>query len=130
MTCAMTAALFAALTCAQAFGFTQRIRTPEVSYISPRNDSTVGLAGQKSLMFRWKPAPIPANGRGSYKFYIYKGFGYNPIYTMTLGPNEYTAEVPVNLFEKGSVYSWGVKQRDAFSMVWSGVTHWSFKAGD
>lgn len=104
-----------------------RAKAPRVEYTSPMNQSVVDLAGKGSLRFEWKQVPIPAGGRVSYRFVLYRGFGYDVVVKETLDAGVFFIEIPSEKFEDGRVYTWHVQQRDGRSMEWSIFTNWSFK---
>ena len=115
-----------ALAQAQFFGGSMSTRTPEVRYIFPKDESTTDLTDKKTLVFRWKPVPIPAGERSSYKFELFKGFGYDRIEDVSLSPDVFFVEIPAEKFADDTTYTWQVKQRDQTTMNWSHCQRWSF----
>ena len=109
------------------YGVSDRQRVPRVRYILPEDDSTVDLTGKESLTFSWKGQPKPSGGRRTFRFSLYKGFGYGAVFTKDLDRDVYSVGVPADIFEDGAVYSWSVKQRDASNMFWSLFDSRSFK---
>jgi len=101
--------------------------TPEVRYISPKDEEVVGLEGKENLSFRWKPTPRPGGGRQSYRFELFKGYGYERLVNETLDPEIVIVDVPAEIFEKGATYTWQVRQRDSDTMIWSYEKRWSFR---
>jgi len=101
--------------------------TPEVRYISPKDESIVDLTDKKSLTFRWQPTPIPGGNRFAYKFELFKEFSYERIVKEMLPSKVFSFEVPAHLFEPGVTYTWQVKQRDEWTRLWSRNHRWSFK---
>jgi len=99
---------------------------PEVSYITPKADSEVDLTGKEDLVFRWKPTPIPSGDRQYYKFTLFKGFGYDLIFSKKLGPQIFLIKIPSEMFEDGETYTWQVKQR-GWGGDWSRNLRWSFR---
>jgi len=100
--------------------------TPEVRYISPKDEFVVDLKGEKSLTFEWQPTPIPGGNRLAYKFELFKEFGYERIVKEVLSPRVFSFEVPADVFEPGATYTWQVKQRDEWTRFWSRNHRWSF----
>lgn len=96
-------------------------QTPDVKYISPRNDHEVDLAGMDSLTFKWHSLPKPGGGREAYRFELFKGSeeNYNRIYSAELKQDVCAIDIPADMFCDGAMYSWLVKQRDAVTSVWS-----------
>ncbi|MBU4375859.1 MAG: hypothetical protein KKD29_00080 [Candidatus Omnitrophica bacterium] len=96
-------------------------QTPDVKYISPRNDHEVNLTGKDSLTFEWHSLPKPGGGREAYRFELFKGSedNYNRIYSVELKRDVRTIDIPADMFEDGAMYSWLVKQRDARTSAWS-----------
>jgi len=100
--------------------------TPEVSYISPESESLIDIAGVDKITFSWKPTPIPANGRVSYRFELFRGYEYDRLVNETLEENVYSVDVPASLFRSGETYTWQVRQRDRFTKNWSDYHRRSF----
>jgi len=101
--------------------------TPEVRYLSPKDENVVDLTGKESLLFSWKPVPIPGGGRLCYKFELFKGYGYDRIVNETLSHDNVAMVVPADMFENGSIYTWQVTQRDEMTRNWSRASRWVFK---
>ncbi|MFA4981332.1 MAG: hypothetical protein WC592_02540 [Candidatus Omnitrophota bacterium] len=100
---------------------------PRVSYIEPKNDSTVDLSGKDLLTFRWNNVPMPGGGRESFRFTLYKGRGYDVLVKKVIDERTFSIEVPSDMFEDGREYSWRVMQRDGKSMAWSRYDIWYFR---
>jgi len=101
--------------------------TPEVRYISPKSESIITLEGKKDIVFEWKPTPIPAGGRFSYRFELFKGNEYERIADETLPGNVFTIRISISKFKYGNTYTWQVRQRDEVTHNWSHYSRWSFK---
>jgi len=101
--------------------------TPNVRYTSPKDESTVELKGQDSLIFGWQPTPLPGGNRACYKFELFKDYGYERIAAETLSPRVFSIEIPADKFENGATYTWRVRQRDEWTRFWSKGGRWSFK---
>jgi hypothetical protein len=104
----------------------EEIEAPDVSYVSPRNDSEVDLSQAENLVFSWRPAPYPRGGRECFKFRLFKGFSNEIILTQQLDPQTTTFQVSRDYFQDGQLYTWQVQQRDDWSHVWSHPVTWSF----
>jgi hypothetical protein len=109
------------------FAIDTRVKPPMVAYLRPDDESTVDLTGKQALKFEWKSVPIPVNGRESYKITVYKGFGYDVVFSQVIDPRTFSVDVPTEKFEDGATYTWHVRQRDMGNMQWSRFDSWSFK---
>ena len=103
-----------------------RVRAPRVSYEEPKDESTLDLTGKKILTFRWSNQTIPAGGRETFRFRIFKGFTYEVVAAEEIGPRIFSIDVPADRFENGQTYTWRVMQRDQSNMLWSLYDTWSF----
>jgi len=104
-----------------------RFKVPRVAYSEPKNQSTVDLTGKKTLTFRWNPVPMPAGGRETFRFKIYKGFSYDILVSQDIDSRTFSIDIPSDKFVGGQTYTWRVQQRDSQSMIWSLYDTWSFK---
>jgi len=100
---------------------------PKVIYIRPADGSVLDLTGKDVIVFEWQKVPIPGGNREVYKLVLLKGYGYEVVFSQTIDPRTFSAQVPVDKFEAGTNYRWHVKQRDAKTLVWSQYDNWYFK---
>ncbi len=101
---------------------------PNVSFLSPDDESTIDLTDKPGITFKWKNSPVPGGGRDAYRFKLIKGFKYDFIVSEELGRGIFSIDVPADKFENGATYSWYIEQRDASLRIWSRHdTVWSFK---
>lgn len=117
----------ALLTTVDTYAGDDRLSVPRVAYAEPGDQTTVNLAGKDDLTFRWNPVPMPAGGRETFRFKVYKGFGYDVIFSQDIDHRTFSADVPADKFIDGQTYTWRVQQRDARSMIWSLYDTWSFR---
>ncbi len=128
-----TIMLFCVMFTAQArdlSAYRESLFVPRVAYLNPDNGAEIELGGRSSIVFSWKMVPIPAGGRDSYKFTLYKGDGYDVVASVVLGPETFSFDVPASKFEPGKRYRWQVKQRDARTMEWSAYDSWYFQVAN
>ena len=104
-----------------------RFSVPRVAYVEPDNQTMVDLTNSDSLTFSWKSQPLPSGGRNSYRFKLYKGFGYDLVLSEAVNRDVFSIKVPADKFEDGATYTWRVQQRDDRNMIWSLFDSWSFK---
>jgi len=104
-----------------------RFSVPRLAYLEPGNQTVVDLTGKDSLTFSWKGQPVPSGGRNSFRFRLYKGFGYEVVASEQVDPRTFLINIPSDKMEDGMTYSWHVQQRDDRSMIWSLFDTWSFK---
>ena len=98
-----------------------------VPYTTPKDDSEVDLTNKEYLTFKWKRCPIPNGGRRSYRFTLYKGFGYEVLHKEKLTPDITSINISRDRFENDALYTWHVRQRSAWPVEWSPEVRWSFK---
>jgi hypothetical protein len=105
------------VSCAFAQGFGIRVGgtrdyVPEPRLLSPVTE-TVDLTGKDILKFRWSPHEGSRFDRKYYDLRIYKGFDMvqsTLIYKQKVYAGTYEMDVPSDLFESGSVYTWSLRQ--------------------
>lgn len=102
------------------------IFVPQVIYIEPKGDSIVNLTGKAVLRFSWQPLPIPSGERDSYRIVIIKEPNAGYVFDKKIDDRTFSIDVPANVFEDASRYSWHVRQRDARTMDWSNYYIWYF----
>jgi len=105
----------------------ERLKVPRVAYSEPKDQSAVDLTGKDALTFRWNDVPMPAGGRETFRFKVYKGFTYDLVVSKDIDEKTFSVDVPADKFVDGQTYTWGVQQRDARNMIWSRYDTWSFK---
>jgi len=100
-------------------------QTPRVRKIRPKDDSQV-IIEDKGVEFKWSLVPMPAGGRRTFRFKLFKGFGYGSIVKEELAQDITSITVQAEVFEDGQLYSWEIAQRG--SEGWSKSQRWSFTA--
>lgn len=124
---AVTVAIITVMSIGNACAGDDRFSVPRVAYNEPKDQSTMDLTGKSMLTFKWSPVPMPAGGRETFRFKLYKGFSYYILVSQDIDRGTFSIDIPSDKFVNGQTYTWRVQQRDSRNMIWSLYDTWSFK---